>query len=58
MQPATARLLAYTTTSTRTANVNTLCAANLDRTTLVNQADLTAATSARTAVSAELGIDG
>ena len=51
MQPAATRLLAYTTTSTRTSNVNTLCAANLDRTTLVSQSDLTAAASARASVS-------
>ena len=58
LQPASTRLLAYATTSTRTTNVNNLCAANLDRSTLVNQADLAAAASARASVDSELGIDG
>jgi hypothetical protein len=58
LQSASQRLLAYTTTSTRTNNVGTLCGANLDRTTLVNQDDLSAATGFRASVNDELGIDG
>ena len=59
LAPAPKRLLqTYTTTSTRTTNVNNLCPANLDRTTLVSSADKTAAQEQRTEVSNTLGIDG
>ena len=51
LAPAPKRLLqTYTTTSTRTTNVNNLCPANLDRTTLVSSADKTAAQEQRTEV--------
>ena len=59
LSPAPKRLLqTYTTTSTRTANVNNLCPANVDRTTLVSSADKTAAQDQRTEVNSALGIDG
>lgn len=48
----------YTTTSTRTQNVVDLCPANLDRSTLVNNADVTAAVDMRATVTAEMGVDG
>ena len=59
MAPPPQRLLqTYTTTSTRTSNVGKLCPANLDRTTLVDQNDISAAQSQRSEVNAALGIDG
>lgn len=56
----TERLLitAYTTTSTRTQNVIDNCPANLDRSTLVDQEDVSAAVSQRKEVNAAIGIDG
>jgi hypothetical protein len=60
LTPAPQRLLTgtYTTTPTRTDNVNKFCPANLDRTTLVSASDVTEAQSMRTSVNTQLGIDG
>ena len=59
MAPPAHRLLqTYTTTSTRTSNVGKLCPANLDRTTLVDQNDISQAKSQREELNSALGIDG
>jgi hypothetical protein len=61
MPTVTERLLqatTYTTTSTRSNNVKDLCPANLDRTTLVNSGDVSAASSMRAEVNTAIGIDG
>ena len=57
---ATARFLAttYTTTSTRTNNVNKLCPAGTTRSSLVDAADLTSSASQRKALDDAMGIDG
>lgn len=57
--PAPARLLGtYTTTSTRSTNVNKYCAANLNRSSLVSATDFSDAQSMRTDVNTQLKIDG
>jgi hypothetical protein len=56
--PPTQRLLGYTTTATRSDNVNKNCPANLDRTTLVSTSDYNDAQSMRTTVNSNLGIEG
>lgn len=61
MPTVTQRLLqatTYTTTSTRSNNVNDLCPANLDRSTLVNSGDVSSAASMRAEVNSAIGIDG
>jgi len=57
--PAPQRLLgSYTTTPTRTTNVNTYCSASLNRSNLVSSQDFSDAQSMRTTVNSQLGIDG
>ena len=48
----------YTTTSTRSQNVNDLCPSNMNRASLVSASDAFKAQSQRTEVNAALGIDG
>lgn len=48
----------YTTTSTRSQNVNDLCPSKLDRSTLVVQSDVLKARQQQAEVKTTLGIDG
>ena len=58
--PVQQRLLpsSYLTTTTRTNGVTNLCTANLNRSTLVNQADVTAAATMIASVNTAIGLDG
>lgn len=59
MAPPSHRLLQnYITTSTRTANVNELCPANVDRSSLVDYNDIESAKEQRNEINSFLGIDG